>query len=394
MSSSHPLPSPPGQQQHYQENYQESPARPAARQRAKSGFSFHSNHSRKSSGSNKIDLTETSAEKSSKRNTTKADPNMAISEMQPSAVASDEASRLAPIRAIQHRDSHGNAIEDPDRSNPTRSRWERPLDTIRAFEAAIDGNYSRKSYTRADSADSVNINNRRSIHMGGSNNTPRYPQHDIYYGGGGTGRGASRPGSYYGGQNGNAMSGPDGLYEGPQNPSSGYRPDRARYPRTASEPMFNNNNQATGVYPNHGAQPSYETVTTASGSGSSADPVGYQTDPSSDNSSVDRMQAALAAKQEPQETYGFNGFGGGPQIQAPGYNAMNGYGGEQGYNGYPGQNGTAPPSVPRKESIPARAPIRLGTSTAGNEPTVYEAPRPGAGDKRKSWLGRRFSKQK
>lgn len=40
------------------------------------------------------------------------------------------------------------AIADPDRSNPTRSRWERPLDTIRSFEAAIDGNYSRKSYMR------------------------------------------------------------------------------------------------------------------------------------------------------------------------------------------------------------------------------------------------------
>lgn len=39
---------------------------------------------------------------------------------------------------------------DPDRSNPTRSRWERPLDTIRAFEAAIDGNYPRKSGSRPD----------------------------------------------------------------------------------------------------------------------------------------------------------------------------------------------------------------------------------------------------
>lgn len=38
-----------------------------------------------------------------------------------------------------------NEIADPDRSNPTRSRWERPLDTIRSFEAAIDGNYARKS---------------------------------------------------------------------------------------------------------------------------------------------------------------------------------------------------------------------------------------------------------
>jgi hypothetical protein len=82
------------------------------------------------------------------------------------AVARGE-SNLASLRAIQHRDAQGNPIgsfiiilpssnlhtdaiyttADPDRSNPTRSRWERPLDTIRSFEAAIDGNY-RKSYIR------------------------------------------------------------------------------------------------------------------------------------------------------------------------------------------------------------------------------------------------------
>src|SRR6187551_3247945 len=40
---------------------------------------------------------------------------------------------------------------EPDRSNPTRSRWERPLDTIRSFEAAIDGGYSnRRSMLRSD----------------------------------------------------------------------------------------------------------------------------------------------------------------------------------------------------------------------------------------------------
>lgn len=34
-----------------------------------------------------------------------------------------------------------NIAADPDRSNPTRPRMERPLDTIRSFEAAIDGRY-------------------------------------------------------------------------------------------------------------------------------------------------------------------------------------------------------------------------------------------------------------
>jgi hypothetical protein len=33
---------------------------------------------------------------------------------------------------------------DPDLSNPTRRRTERPLETIRSFEAAIDGEYNRK----------------------------------------------------------------------------------------------------------------------------------------------------------------------------------------------------------------------------------------------------------
>lgn len=42
------------------------------------------------------------------------------------------------------------ASADPDLSNPTRPRFERPLDTIRSFEAAIYGAYSttRGSYAR------------------------------------------------------------------------------------------------------------------------------------------------------------------------------------------------------------------------------------------------------
>lgn len=33
---------------------------------------------------------------------------------------------------------------EPDLSNPTRSRWERPLDTIRSFDRAIDSEFKRK----------------------------------------------------------------------------------------------------------------------------------------------------------------------------------------------------------------------------------------------------------
>ncbi|KAL5337987.1 hypothetical protein BJX70DRAFT_218597 [Aspergillus crustosus] len=41
------------------------------------------------------------------------------------------------LGGIQHVDRQGKVIADPDRSNPTRARLERPLDTIRGFEAAI-----------------------------------------------------------------------------------------------------------------------------------------------------------------------------------------------------------------------------------------------------------------
>lgn len=371
MSANHPLPTPPGQQSFEQRQGQTRP-------RAKSNFSFHS---RKSSGSgHKIDLHETHEEKQSRRLQSKADPSMAIQEMEPAAVASGVKSSLAPLRAIQHRDHLGNPIADPDRSNPTRSRWERPLDTIRSFEAAIDGNYSRKSYMRTESGDGQY--NRRSSYYGGTQITtddrPRHAQNS-YYGG----RSQSyRPDSY--------APRPDSYYNAPENagPGNGYYPNRARYPRTASEPHFNNN---PGVYPVAGGQKSYETVNTASGSGSSGDPTGYSTDPSSENSSVDRI-APLPVK-EPGESYGFAGFGGTPQYAPPGNGLQDQYvtnstnGAQRQGNGYQSQG---PPAVPRKESA-SRVPIRLGASS-GNAGPPSETQRPSAGEKRKSWFGKRFSK--
>nr|ADO29925.1 hypothetical protein PP103 [Penicillium paxilli] len=70
---------------------------------------------------------------------TKADPNMALYEAQPMSVNTQPGTRdQFSLRAIQHKDRSGNLITDPDLSNPTRNRLERPLDTIRSFEAAID----------------------------------------------------------------------------------------------------------------------------------------------------------------------------------------------------------------------------------------------------------------
>ncbi|KAJ5212794.1 uncharacterized protein N7498_004440 [Penicillium cinerascens] len=87
----------------------------------------------------------------------KADPNTALYEAQPSRSSQSPTSLTVPLlnpsvavntqptdrdlfslRSIQHKDRNGQIISDPDLSNPTRARLERPLDTIRSFEAAID----------------------------------------------------------------------------------------------------------------------------------------------------------------------------------------------------------------------------------------------------------------
>jgi hypothetical protein len=94
------------------------------------GFSFHSDKSHKSSGSKpKIDYKETHKEKEAHRIHTHADPNAAISAMQPcefhvsrsldivpvlmnenAATDALESSNMQSLRAIQHKDRFGNPI--------------------------------------------------------------------------------------------------------------------------------------------------------------------------------------------------------------------------------------------------------------------------------------------
>lgn len=189
----------------------------------------------------------------------------------------------------------------------------------------------------------------------------------------------------------NGMSRPDSYYNNAMEssgPSNGYYPNRARYPRTASEPHYNN---GQGVYPSPANQQSYETVTTASGSGSS-DPLGYATDPSSENSSMDRIPPPPPPQKDLAEAYGFNGFGGNPQYLPPGsgINERHEPNGAQ-QQGY-GYSSQGPPSLLRKESGPPRVPIKLGTTSGNAGPQPQESGRPPVGEKRKSWFGKRFSR--
>ncbi|KAK3341742.1 hypothetical protein B0T25DRAFT_464766 [Lasiosphaeria hispida] len=375
--------------------------RTATQTRKPRSFSFRSDKSHGSNGNNSVsqkqDLHETSAEKEAKRLHSKADPTLAMNEAEPAEVAATGKSSLAPLRSIQHKDAFGNPIADPDRSNPTRSRWERPLDTIRSFEAAIDGGYpgSRRSILRSDSESVALGNNRRSSYYGDGSGG-RF-SHDSYYG--------SRPPSMmYGGQGdgsqhdlrqgGRRDTFHDQQHHGPgPSHTPGPRgPPMRGYLRTGSEPQFAPPQRQ--LNPNEYAIPnnhrSYETVTTASGSGTSAEPSGYQTDPtSSDNSSVERMQAVPKRQPEPINDYGI-GFTQPATYQPPPFvmGMGGGRGGAQqqeasGALNYNNGRGPAPPPVPQK-----------GPTMIIRKPSAADhvQQRPAAPEKRKSWFARRFSK--
>ncbi|KAI0160265.1 hypothetical protein GGR57DRAFT_414075 [Xylariaceae sp. FL1272] len=351
------------------------PAQQPQRTRPKSrAFSFRSDKSQKSANGpshHKNNLHETSAEKEAKRLHSKADPRMAMTEREPAMEAQTVSERPA-LRAIQHRDSSGNPIADPDRSNPTRSRWERPLDTIRSFEAAIDGGYNRKSVYRSDS-DSVANWNRRSSYYGG--NGPRPTQDGPYgYGGARPNRADSgmldyRQSAMLGGSRDSLY---DGGYEGGQNgyggPGMG---SRNRYSRMQAEPQLSGRER--NVYPVPNNHRSYETVASGSGTGSMGEPMGYQTDPtSSENSSIDRRSPPK--RQEPMNDYGIS-FGQSSNYQNSGIGIAPDY--------------TAPqqsPAVPRKD--PGGAILSKSSRATVNS----SQDRPGMGEKRKSWFMRRFSK--
>lgn len=353
------------------------------RPRTKSMLSF--------TGKNRMSLVfgksenESREEKEAHKMHSKADPTKAINEAQPAAW-SHESTTIEPLRAVQHKDVNGNIITDPDASNPTRSRLERPLDTIRAFEAAIDRSYSRRPMSRADSTQILNPRQRHSSYHPGPGVQQRGPvDSGGYYGN----RMGSRPDSYIDTNGNSPVHNNHGRRFGPGH-------------RVSSDPVMYGNNNRGGVYPSHGYQQSYDTVASASVNGSGAtEQWGNSTDPSSENSSIDRVPQAT--KPDVGEAYGFSGFGGPPQFQGP---ILEEHGSESPAYGQPGYgqshpsmtggmpfqgNGAAPPAPPphgiQTQSAP-RVPIKLGGS--GQIPTSPSSTT--NSEKRKSWLKRRFSK--
>jgi len=181
----------------------------------------------------------------------------------------------------------------------------------------------------------------------------------------------------------------------------------------SSDPHYNYGNPYR--QPNHDNYPiqsnnrSYDTATTGSGSGSSAEPAGYQTDPTSDNSSIDRMQTAAKGQPEPVNDYGI-GFGQSPSYptyqpqpftvgsSSNGVNdgVYNGYGFNQSGN----SNGSNDHQFNDPSSRGAGAASPAPLQDKQHQPVlkkaipnyIEQAAAAAQPEKRKSWFARRFSR--
>ncbi|PSR99382.1 hypothetical protein BD289DRAFT_37973 [Coniella lustricola] len=334
----HPLPVPPGQQQPTYQSVRTSQNRPTKTRTRSRGFSFRSHNSAdKDSHNHHLSLVETHHEKEAKRLHSKADPTMAMNEIEPAFIAAQARHTMGSLRLMEHTDKTGNVITDPDHSNPTRWRLERPLDTIRGFESAIRRNERSSMINTGGDNESVmsGWNPRNSYYASGG----RY-QHQSYYGGEGQG---SRPLS------GNFRA--DSYYDQPQQAHGRWGPppqDRRRVPRTNPDAQYTPRTAAASQY--YGDR-SYETV--ASGSGTSGERAGYTTDPTSENSSVERRQSPPKRQAEPTNDYGI-GFSQDPAYQPSSFTV-----GSQANNQQFGSpTGVPAPTPPRKDGAMLRKPVQ------------------------------------
>lgn len=357
---------------------------PSGRPRAHSrSFSLRSD---KSGEKTSHDLADKARRDSLLRGETKANPNAALTEAQPGTRNVMEKVTLDSLRDKQFKDANGNIISEPDLSNPTRPRWERPLDTIRSFEKAIDGGYKRRSMSRAASDfDSSNYSSHQNYTS----------KRSSYYGGNGYESGPSpnrysqsysqNNGGYYGSRRSDMYS--DGYGQPPNAP-----PSRNRYGRSFSENRNsfygNGDRERERVQGQHMHNMSYD----ASGSDSTG-PWNYSTDPSSENSSLDRAHGIMKPVQtpEPMNSYGMDNFGNNPIMEEGG----------SGDYGIPTRRGPPPPPM-HSAQPPARQTIQLGGGGGSTDNSAFShqggqlpsAARPTpTNEKRKSWLGRKLSRK-
>ena len=313
-----------------------------------------------------------------------------------------------------HKDNDGNVISmsqfllsstyigtdfptaDPDRSNPTRHRLERPLDTIRAFHAAAEGTSSRRSsYTsrpgmsntsrrhtlvliRSGSQVGYNGDTRRASYYSQNGYSPQAPR-------------MSPGGGYY--RNSAYGMAPQSTVEESPGASQMYARGSMRQPTHphARQPYGNHNGYQNGYHngempmSTHSYQQSYDAMTSGS------EEYTKSTNPSSQNSSYDKLHQLRTKPEEfPQEN---------PYAKEIQFNHVSP---TQPFSPYDVDHRTGqitPPAAPSKGfvQLPAngfaqppannpKQPIKLnGTTTA--EITPPTSP------KKQSWIKRRFSKR-
>lgn len=392
--------------------------RPPSRPRSK-GWSFSSktSHGRQE----RPDLPDSPSEKRDTimAGTTKANPNAAMNEAQPSTAAMEHTT-ISFLSSVQHVDASGDPISEPDLTNPTRSRWERPLDTIRSFENQIDNSHKRRSTvsmaggsaSTTPGSHSPFVSHRNSYFAGADNgyNQGRYSQAGGYYG---RQRDSYAPRDSF--QARHSMAARGDYYGNPRRESYGPRenhdnygppPPRHRYARGTPSDTSLNRHAPNGmpVYPSNGHQQSRETINTGESSGSHSDPWANSTEPSSENSSLERFAAAL--RHENGDAPGPSNLG---RISIPEDRPVDGRssnpyghlpprkptGGPAYYNaGKQTVNAALPPALPPSSNGTAiRTQQQALSATSGNAgPTPTSKLQRGNSGKRGSWFKRRFSR--
>jgi hypothetical protein len=171
-----------------------------------------------------------------------------------------------------------------------------------------------------------------------------------------------------------------------------------------SEPIMQHRyNNSTHPYSTPGYGQTRDTINTGVSNGSASDQWHNSTDPSSDNSSIERMKAEghgeygyPAQQREPISEDGHYTYNSGNGFN-PGYGAGPGAG-PGASSGYPPQSYNGAPMPPPKAAMggAVQAPINpaaprqlIKLESSGNAQQSY---RPAEPEKRKSWLKRRFSK--
>jgi len=379
--SQYPLP----QQPQYLPQAPPNKTRPSGRERSKSGFSFRSEssgntHKRKES----LQETATEKRKNHMSATTKANPNAAINEAEPIARALEKTT-ISGLQGITVQDINGNTISDPDRSNPTRWRMERPLDTIKSFEIAIDRAFAQRHGSTLPPGPAGAQSQRSSSYWGNGNNT--------------NGDQSGRLSNYSG--NGNYGASREELT------TNEYGTPPMRYGQRPQGDQIRPHAQPGYLYPINNTR-SKDTINT--GNSSNSEQWNASTNPTSEEGSMDRPNGLIksmtgqSGQQYPSqgnypEVYGnnypndenmYNPNGGYPPRQASANPAQIPYGANGGYQ----MNQQGPPRPPAKEyrpQPPSKNMISL-RQTQTSMPTGAVQPVQ-VQQERTSWFKKRFSRQ-